>query len=60
MKSTPHCPTCQCTGPVCDYCDRPVVVDAETGYWAHKSGLFSCNVYDTTHAQVNGSDRPEA
>ena len=53
----PHCPTCGCDGPVCDYCNQPVVVDAETGYWAHKSGLFSCDK-GFAHAQVNGSDRP--
>ena len=54
----PHCPTCRCNQPVCDFCDQPVVVDAEMGYWRHQNGLFGCDVYHTTHAQVNGTDRP--
>lgn len=26
-ENAPHCPTCRCEAPVCDWCDQPVVVE---------------------------------
>lgn len=55
----PHCPTCRCEAPVCDWCDQPVVVDAVDEIWRHKSGYYGCDkAPHNTYAQVNGSERP--
>lgn len=53
----PHCATCRCDAPVCDWCDEPVV--KFEGRWKHKSGYWGCDKAPwDTYAQVNGSDRP--
>jgi hypothetical protein len=57
----PHCPTCGCNGPLCDYCDQCVMVTlnyAGDPVWVHRNGLFSCDLVSNNYAQVNGSDRP--
>jgi len=57
--NVPHCATCRCAQPVCDWCDKPVVIDAACGDWKHRSGYYRCSKepWNLT-AQVNGSDRP--
>jgi hypothetical protein len=52
----PHCATCRCDAPVCDWCDEPVVKCE--GRWKHKSGYWGCNREPyNTFAQVDGKDR---
>jgi len=44
---------------VCDWCNKPVVIDAACGDWKHKSGYYRCGKepWNLT-AQVNGKSRP--